>query len=319
MRMNANCCTALLFSLAGLAGAQTVTSTTNHPTQPTKPTVLGTKTSISQLPASLTTTEKPISATKNGLIPGAKVGQVNNQNNGNNTGRVARIGGTATPDAFPAFASAQRPTKQHLNLTLSFLGEWTTTTNAWNAPDTAASTTTGRARFFPTMGGRFVCGDQQGELFGKPFNSTGFLGFNTTQNRYEASWVNTESTEINTFTGIKTGDNTFTWTGTATSPVTGKLGTSRTTTIFNGKESFTYTYYTAGANGQEFKVYETTYNRVSLGGPFAIRPVYGKTPNTFGQNQTGQNGTFFPTKTSDKAISRTSNAGEQQQALPGEK
>jgi hypothetical protein len=195
-------------------------------------------------------------------------------------------------DPFPAFSQAQRPARTHIDLTMAYMGEWNTTTNAWNEGNTTATTTQGKARFFPTMGGRFVCADTEGELFGKPFKSMGFIGFNATENRYEASWVNTTDTGIAAFNGERNTDGTFAWTGNTTSPATGKVTQSRATTTFNGKDTFTYTFFTTGVNGQEFKVYETTYNRVSLGGPFAIRPVgNGQTAQGFGQTGRQQGST----------------------------
>jgi len=335
MRNNVNVIALALIALCGTAAAHTLSFT--PPTTPTAPAT--TKTiggqsvvkqptiriqnkqihQVANLPAVITNKNTPVQPTKNGPIAQTP-GTQGNRPVGIQSGTQFAKQNLARVDAFPAFAASQRPSKQHLDLTLSFLGEWTTTTNAWNAPNAAPSTSTGRARFFPTMGGRFVCGDVEGELFGKQFKSMGFMGFNTTQNRYEASWVNTENTDIANYNGQKVGDNGFAWTGTVTSPITGQPGTSRGTTTFNGKETFTYTLFTTGTDGNEFKVYETTYNRVSLGGPFAIRPVYGNNGASAnvgtGQNGTQastqfgvQNQTFYPVKA--KATTRTTSVSDQ--------
>jgi hypothetical protein len=203
---------------------------------------------------------------------------------GNNTAKGRKSTQTFGTDPFPAFTQAQRPAKTHIDLTVAYLGEWSTTTNAWTEGSGQATTSQGKARFFPTMGGRFVCGDTEGELFGKPFKSMGFIGYNATANKYEASWVNTTDTGIAAFNGERNNEGAFTWTGNTTSPVTGKVAPSRATTTFNGKDTFTYTFFTTGANGQEFKVYETTYNRVSMGGPFAIRAVENGLTNSAARN-----------------------------------
>lgn len=204
----------------------------------------------------------------------------NKTNTANATNRVAT---TNAGDPFPAYTTANRPAKQHVDLTNSFVGEWTTTTTAWTTNGTQ-TTTTGNARFFPAMSGRFICGDLEGTMWGKPFKGMGFWGYNTNQNRYENTWVDTENTGISTFTGTKTNDNTFTWTGTVTNPETGKPEQTKCVTTFTGKDTFQYTMYGTNTAGTEYKAFETTYTRVSQGGPFAIRPVEnrltGTTPKT---------------------------------------
>jgi len=194
-----------------------------------------------------------------------------------------RVATTNAGDPFPAYTTANRPAKQHVDLTNSFVGEWTTTTTAWTTNGTQ-TTTTGNARFFPAMSGRFICGDLEGTMWGKPFKGMGFWGYNTNQNRYENTWVDTENTGISTFTGTKTDDNTFTWTGTVTNPETGKAEQTKCVTTFTGKDTFQYTMYGTNTAGTEYKAFETTYTRVSQGGPFAIRPVEnrltGTTPKT---------------------------------------
>jgi nitrous oxide reductase len=77
------------------------------------------------------------------------------------------------------------PSKQHFDLISTFVGEWTTTTTSFNGETNEPTTSTGQARFFPAMNGRFICGDLEGTLFGKPFKGMGLWGFNTNQNRFE--------------------------------------------------------------------------------------------------------------------------------------
>lgn len=177
-----------------------------------------------------------------------------------------------TNDPFPAYTAANLPSKQHFDLISTFVGEWTTTTTSFNGETNEPTTSTGQARFFPAMNGRFICGDLEGTLFGKPFKGMGLWGFNTNQNRFESTWVDTQNTGISTFNGEKTNDTTFTWTGTVTNPATGNAEQGKGVTTFNNENSFTYAFYVT-INGKETKAYETTYNRVSAGGPFAIRPV----------------------------------------------
>lgn len=196
----------------------------------------------------------------------------NNQTPNNKVQGKQASAKTNANDPFPAYTTTNLPSKQHFDLISSFVGEWTTTTTSFNGDTNQPTTSTGQARFFPAMNGRFICGDLEGTLFGKPFKGMGLWGFNTNQNRFESTWVDTQNTGISTFSGEKTNDTTFTWTGTVTNPATGNAEQGKGVTTFNGANSFTYAFYVT-INGQETKAYETTYNRVSAGGPFAIRPV----------------------------------------------
>ncbi|MCX5691694.1 MAG: DUF1579 family protein [Planctomycetota bacterium] len=274
MRKNFSISVAALFTCVGLACGQT---TANHNTGNTgkQP---GSSNSAT-LVAPPETTGKPQTNTSPTTVT----------TNTNTTTKAPKSTGVKTTNAgdpFPAYTTANRPAKQHADLTNTFVGEWATTTTSWTGEGTQPTTSTGTARFFPAMNGRFVCGDLEGTLYGKPFKGMGFWGFNTNQNRYESTWVDTENTGISTFTGTKTDSNTFTWNGTLTNPVTGKTEATKCVTAFNGKDSFTYTLYTTNTGGNETKAFETTYNRVSQGGPFAIRPVDTKLTSTTNKNAT---------------------------------
>ncbi|MEI7658783.1 MAG: DUF1579 family protein [Phycisphaerae bacterium] len=195
---------------------------------------------------------------------------------------------TNANDPFPAYTTTNLPSKQHFDLISSFVGEWTTTTTSFNGETNEPTTSQGQARFFPAMNGRFICGDLEGTLFGKPFKGMGLWGFNTNQNRFESTWVDTQNTGISTFNGEKTNDTTFTWTGTVTNPATGNAEQGKGVTTFNGQNTFTYAFFVT-INGKETKAYETTYNRVSAGGPFAIRPVDAQTTRNANANANASN------------------------------
>ena len=278
MRKNFSIGVAALFTCVGLACGQN-TANGNTGTQP------GTgKTATTDLTTTAPT--KPKTNTSSTTTHTNTVPHTPNTNKTNKTTKVTAVKTTTAGDPFPAYTTANRPTKAHADLTTTFVGEWTTTTTAWTGEGTQPTTSTGTARFFPAMNGRFVCGDLEGTLYGKPFKGMGFWGYNTNQNRYESTWVDTENTGISTFTGTKTDTTTFTWNGTLTNPLTGKIEETKCVTAFNGKDTFTYTLYTTNTNGTEIKAFETTYNRVSQGGPFAIRPVDSKLAGTTNKNAT---------------------------------
>jgi Protein of unknown function (DUF1579) len=276
MRSNSMIGVMALLSCSGLAFAQTSTDNGTEPTtQQTTTTTIG-------VPATLTAPATPVQKDP------AKNNTTTLSLDRSNTGatKTATKTGTKTNagDPFPAYTTANLPAKQHFELTAAFIGEWTTTTTTFGGQN-GATTTAGRARFFPTMNGRFVCGDLEGNLWGKSFQGLGLWGFNTNENRYESTWVDTANTGITTFTGTKTDDKTYTWTGNVTNPSTGKTEQGKGVTTFTDKNTFTYAFYVTN-EGTETKAYETTYTRVSAGGPFAIRPVDSHIAGTNAKNQT---------------------------------
>lgn len=279
MRKNFSIGAAALFTCVGLACGQT-TATGKQPDTSKTSTI-----SVTQTTPTKAKTNTPNTNPTN-TVPHTAANKSKAVGTNTKSTRITAVRTTTAGDPFPAYTTANRPTKHHADLTNTFVGEWTTTTTAWTGEGTQPTTSTGTARFFPAMNGRFVCGDLEGTLYGKPFKGMGFWGFNTNQNRYESTWVDTENTGISTFTGTKTDSNTFTWNGTLTNPLTGKTEETTCVTAFNGKDTFTYTLYTTNTNGTQIKAFETTYNRVSQGGPFAIRPVDTKLTSTTAKNAT---------------------------------
>lgn len=279
MRKNFPIGVAALFTCVGLACGQS-TANANGGNAGNQPGSKSATTNVKQSP----TTKAKTPATKQ---PATTVPHNTTQTKDSTAKTVkTAVKTTNAGDPFPAYTTANLPAKQHADLTNTFVGEWTTTTTSWSGEGNQPTSSNGTARFFPAMNGRFVCGDLEGMLYGKPFKGMGFWGYNTNQNRYESTWVDTENTGISIFTGSKTDSNTFTWNGTITNPLTGKTEETKCVTAFNGKDTFTYTLYTTNSNGAEFKAFETTYNRVSQGGPFAIRPVDTKLTSTTSKNAT---------------------------------
>jgi len=75
------------------------------------------------------------------------------------------------------------------------LGKWTTTAKLWfGGPKPEQST--GRAEIKSIMGGRFVEEHYDSVVWGKPYASTGVIGFDTRVKKYQSSWIDTWGTWI---------------------------------------------------------------------------------------------------------------------------
>lgn len=204
----------------------------------------------------------------------------------NTTGTTTNTGNTTT-GTQQTLTSAGR---EHLELQRLLIGEWNTTTTAFNGSNT--STTSGKARFFPGMAGRFVCSDFTTDTNTNSPAGFGFFGYNNQTKQYENTWVGAQNNGITFWTGTRTDPNTFTWTGNFTNPTTGQTTNGKAVTTFTGNGTMTYTLYGVDTAGKEFKSLEVNYSRISLGLPLELRPVETtltktNTTRTTGVNTTG--------------------------------
>jgi len=264
-----------LIAAAGFAAASLAqTSNNTPPNKPSTPTTITPQTTIKKTaPTNALNTN-----TKGGTV--AK-GAVTTQNGVKATKTTQNTRPTKTTTTGTTQVAQTNTSdhagREHLDLSNLFMGEWNTTSTTFTTTGTQPTTSNGHARFFPTMGGRFVCADFDSENNGQINKGMGFFGFNTTNQRYESTLVGNQSTAITYWTGAKTNNNTFTWTGSFTDPTTGKTTTGKGVTAFTGKNAMTYTLYNIGTDGKEFKSLEVNYARTSLGTPLELRPVEGNT------------------------------------------
>jgi hypothetical protein len=80
-------------------------------------------------------------------------------------------------------------------------GEYTTVTRFIMAPGAPAQESTGEAKLWMTLDGRFLSEDDSGTFFGQPTKGFKFLGYNNASKRYEGIWTYTMSTSIMSLNG----------------------------------------------------------------------------------------------------------------------
>lgn len=205
------------------------------------------------------------------------------------TAKTGTTTGTITNGTTGTQQTITSAGREHLELQKLLIGEWNTTTTAFNGSN--ITTTSGKARFFPGMAGRFVCSDFTTDTNSNTPAGFGFFGYNTQTKQYENTWVGAQSNAITYWTGTRTDPNTFTWTGNFTNPTTGQTTNGKAVTSFTGNGTMTYTLYGVDTAGKEIKSLEVNYSRISLGLPLELRPVETttktNTTRTTGVNTTG--------------------------------
>ncbi|MBL9002510.1 MAG: DUF1579 family protein [Phycisphaerae bacterium] len=191
---------------------------------------------------------------------------------------------------------ANQPTREHLDLTRSLLGEWSTKVTVWTNTSQAGTTATtpttsnGTARFYTTMGGRFVGTEFECPFNGQTMRGAGFYGYNNGEKRYESTWIDNQTSAIFFFTGVRQ-DNTITWNSTFTDPQNGEKVNLRAVEVF-GDNTINYTLFQRTSGGGEFKKMEITYTRTGPGSPVEITPIVpGKKTGTNTGNTTNPQNT----------------------------
>lgn len=80
-------------------------------------------------------------------------------------------------------------------------GEYTTTTKFYMQPGAAPQETTGEARLWTSLDGRFLSEENTGTFMGQPLKGFRMLGYNNASKRYEGIWTYSMSTAIMSLNG----------------------------------------------------------------------------------------------------------------------
>lgn len=80
-------------------------------------------------------------------------------------------------------------------------GDYTTVTKLFMAPGAPPQESTGEAKLWMTLDGRFLSEDDSGMFFGQPTKGFKMVGYNNASKRYEGIWTYTMSTSIMTLNG----------------------------------------------------------------------------------------------------------------------
>ncbi|MFY9609545.1 MAG: DUF1579 family protein [Blastocatellia bacterium] len=105
----------------------------------------------------------------------------------------------AQPSAEDMMQNAM-PGAAHSNLA-KLAGEYTTATRAFFEPGAPPQESTGQAKLWMTLDGRFLAEDDSANFMGQPTKGFKLIGYNNASKRYEGIWTYTMSTSIMTLKG----------------------------------------------------------------------------------------------------------------------
>lgn len=142
------------------------------------------------------------------------------------------------------------------------VGTWDVQSKMWFDPNKAPEAGTGTATFTSVLGGRFVRQDYAGTSLGNSFEGIGYLGFDSLNKEYVASWIDTMTTQLTRSTGVyDAGADTLTFQGALECPVSGETVESLEVWTFGSDTHVTLTMYTGGEVKPEAKSLEVQYVR----------------------------------------------------------
>jgi len=158
--------------------------------------------------------------------------------------------------AMDAYMKAMAPNENHAFLK-SFAGQWNVTSTMWMQPGAPPSVSSSTCSAELILRGRYVMMKYQGAMMGQPFEGIQIIGYDNTQKKYNAFWIDNTGTSFYLTTGTRdAAGNTFNDTGLWPDPMTGGASKVRAVTKFIGPDEFTYELFMVGPDGKEFKSLE---------------------------------------------------------------
>lgn len=142
-----------------------------------------------------------------------------------------------------------------------FVGNWKTTSKFWMDPKSKPEESKGTQTNKLIFGGRFLEVEHKGTAMGKPFTGKGLLGYDNVRAEYQSVWVDSMSSSIIKGVGVYDPNaKTLTETGTFACPMTNeKNKTFRSEYKIIDKNHYTFSMYSHGTDGAEFKNLEINY------------------------------------------------------------
>jgi len=167
-----------------------------------------------------------------------------------------------TTGGAPEWMKYTTPSTEHKNLQ-DFAGKWKFTMTWWMDAKATGEKSTGTSTNKMILGGRFLQQDVTSKSKGQTFTGLGFTGFDLVKGEYQTVWLDSMSTAM--MTGAGTWDSaadTMKTTGSVSCPMTGNKNMAYRTELKKvSKTEHTFTMFTTGTDGAEFKSMEINYKK----------------------------------------------------------
>ena len=141
------------------------------------------------------------------------------------------------------------------------IGTWNVKVSSWMAPGTPPQVSSGTSEQKWVLGNRYVEQHFKGTFNGQPFSGIGYVGYDNVSTKYWSTWIDNMTTGIMTSTGTATDGKTWSFTGTANDPMSGKATTFDEKMTFVDKNHQVWEMWGPGPDGRNYKMMQIDYTR----------------------------------------------------------
>lgn len=165
-------------------------------------------------------------------------------------------------EAMKAWTKYATPSDAHKKLA-EMTGQWKYTSKFWMSAEAKPEESKGTSSMKKLLGGRFISQETKGKAMGQPFEGMGLVGYDNLKERYETLWMDNMGTGIIHGSGTyDAATKTLKDSGEYSDPTAeNKTRPYRGEWVFTDKNHMTYSMWTTGADGKEFKQMEMAYLR----------------------------------------------------------
>lgn len=164
--------------------------------------------------------------------------------------------------AMAAYQAAATPGPQHAALAKT-QGKYTLEVKSWQSPDAEPTVEAGEATRRMALDGRVLIEEVQSSMFGQPFTGMGLHGYDNVSGKYWGTWNDSMGTGLMVSEGTCDDAGHCQFTGSWNDPVTKEKVTARMTSRWPDADTEIFEMYGPGPDGQEVKMMELTYRRVT--------------------------------------------------------
>jgi hypothetical protein len=145
----------------------------------------------------------------------------------------------------------------------AMVGKFNVAIRAWATPAASPVASNALCTNVWTLGGRYLQSNLSGFVAGAPFNGIGYIAYDNSAGRYQATWMDTGSTAQTWYTGgFKPGTKSAVMKASTTDPVTGKPSPLELRMTIDANGNHKSELWGTGTGKKLFKMLELTYTRV---------------------------------------------------------
>ena len=163
------------------------------------------------------------------------------------------------PAMMEAMMKAGTPGDAHKALG-GFAGSWTAKVTMWMMPGTDPVVSDATAETKWALDGHVLEQRFSGNMMGMPFTGLGYTGYDNVKKQYWSTWMDSMSTGMMLATGSANG-NTWSYSGTAADPMTGKDATMNIKVVVKDADHHTMEMWGPAPDGKNYRMMEIAYSR----------------------------------------------------------